>query len=165
MLSGDNDAERENLNALFGAPVEMHFNQLPEDKLNHVDGLKKRGIKTMMVGDGLNDAGALKVADVGIAVTENVNNFSPGCDAILDAGNLFRLPDYIALARRSKQVVVFSFILSILYNLVGLTFAFQGLLSPLVAAVLMPSSSITIMLVTWLGVDMGKQRLNKKSLA
>ena len=102
-----------------------------------------------MLGDGLNDAGALRQAEVGIAVTDNGNNFTPASDAILDAGNLFLLPKFIRLCKMNKQVVIISFIISILYNLAGIYFAVQGNLSPLIAAVLMPLSSITILLVTF----------------
>ncbi|MBS1661360.1 MAG: heavy metal translocating P-type ATPase, partial [Bacteroidetes bacterium] len=103
----------------------------------------------MMIGDGLNDAGALRQSDVGIALTEDCNNFTPASDAILRSDKLGRLPDFIQMCRAGKRIVLASFVLSILYNLIGLSFAVSGALSPMVAAILMPSSSLTILLVTY----------------
>ena len=105
-----------------------------------------------MVGDGLNDAGALQQSDVGIAVTDLSNHFTPACDAILAGSRMSRLDGLLNLARAGKGIVAASFALSIAYNVVGLSFATQALLSPLVAAILMPASSISIiLLVTLLG--------------
>jgi len=125
------------------------FHQKPEDKLNYIKQLQQSGEKVMMIGDGLNDAGALKQSDVGIAVTEQANNFTPSSDAIIEAGQLPRLTKFFKLCRANKNIVVASFVLSIVYNVVGLFFAVQGNLSPLVAAILMPISSLSILLLTY----------------
>jgi Cu+-exporting ATPase len=98
----------------------------------------------MMVGDGLNDAGALAQSNVGVSVSENVNVFSPACDAILDAGEFSRLNYFLKLSHKSILIIKMSFGLSLLYNVVGLTFAVTGNLLPLVAAIIMPLSTITI---------------------
>jgi Cu+-exporting ATPase len=102
-----------------------------------------------MIGDGLNDAGALKQSNVGIAITEGNNNFTPASDGILDASQFSRLPQFISFAKGSKKIIIASFILSLLYNTVGLYFALLGTLSPLVAAILMPISSVSIILITY----------------
>ncbi|HSC53139.1 MAG TPA: heavy metal translocating P-type ATPase metal-binding domain-containing protein [Phnomibacter sp.] len=162
VLSGDNNAEKENIYKLVGKPTHVLFNQSPGDKLAFIEKLQAENEKVLMVGDGLNDAGALKTAYIGLAVTDDINNFSPGCDVIMEASNLENLHRYLALARRARRVVYASFIVSILYNIVGLSFAFQGLLSPLVAAILMPASSISIIILTWLGIETGSGTLKKR---
>ncbi len=149
VVSGDNNTERENLGKLIGRDTEILFNQKPEDKLHYIKTLQKRGNKVMMIGDGLNDAGALKQSDVGIALTEQANNFTPASDAIIEANQLSKLPLFIYLCKANRNIVVASFVLSIVYNVVGLFFAVHGNLSPLIAAILMPSSSLSILLLTF----------------
>ena len=148
VLSGDNEAEKQNLQRMMGAETQLLFHQKPEDKLDYIKQLQQNE-KVMMLGDGLNDAGALKQSDVGIAVTERANNFTPSSDAIIEAGQLSRLPRFIRLCKANKNIVTASFVLSIVYNIVGLFFAVQGNLSPLIAAILMPSSSLSILLLTF----------------
>ena len=104
------------------------------------------GKNVLMLGDGLNDAGALMQSNIGIAVSDNSAQFSPASDAILDGTKVFLLDKFISYAKAGKNIVLASFILSILYNIVGLSFAVQGILSPIVAAILMPASSISIVL-------------------
>jgi Cu+-exporting ATPase len=98
----------------------------------------------MMVGDGLNDAGALVQSNIGVSISENVNVFSPACDAILDASEFARLGYFLKLSKKSILIIKMSFALSLLYNIVGLSFAVTGNLLPLVAAIIMPLSTITI---------------------
>lgn len=149
IISGDSNAEQLHLQHLFGAGAKLLFQQQPHQKLNFIHQLQSKNQKVLMIGDGLNDAGALQQSNVGIAVTEDTNNFTPASDAVLDARQLHLLPSFIKLCKANKQIILAAFILSIVYNIVGLFFALQGVLSPLVAAILMPSSSISILLITF----------------
>lgn len=146
LLSGDNEGEKFNLLKYFKNDDVLLFNQSPEDKLNYVKSLQSSNRKVLMVGDGLNDAGALKQSDVGIAVTEDISSFSPACDAILDASKLNLLPKFLNYSQSAIKIIYISFVISFFYNLIGLSFAIQGMLSPLIAAVLMPLSSISVVL-------------------
>lgn len=148
LISGDNDSELENLTTFFGTDSEFLFNKTPEDKLEYIKSLQQKGETTLMIGDGLNDAGALKQSDVGISISEDVNTFSPACDAILDAKVFDKLPDFIAYCKSSITIIIWSFIISFAYNIVGLLFAVSGMLSPVFAAILMPISSITVVVFT-----------------
>lgn len=154
LLSGDQDSERDFLLPSFPWEDQMHFKQSPQDKLNYISALQQKNNKVMMLGDGLNDAGALKQSDLGIAVTDNINNFSPGCDAILDGAGFVKLPNFIQQAKDAVKVIHISFGISTIYNAVGLFFAVQGLLSPLYAAILMPLSTVTIILFTSIATHM-----------
>ncbi|MFZ6052511.1 heavy metal translocating P-type ATPase [Halocola ammonii] len=144
LVSGDNSGQKGTLKEMFPAGSQLLFEQSPTDKLDFIKSLQKNGEKTMMIGDGLNDAGALKQSDVGVSIAENVNAFSPACDIILGADRFDNLDRIMTFARDCKKIVIISFIISFLYNAVGLTFAVQGLLSPVFAAILMPISSISV---------------------
>ncbi|MES2804698.1 MAG: heavy metal translocating P-type ATPase metal-binding domain-containing protein [Bacteroidota bacterium] len=144
VLSGDNEGERDTLEQLLPKGTELIFNQKPEQKLEFIKNLQDKGRNVMMVGDGLNDAGALAQSNVGISISENVNVFSPACDAILDAGEFQKLNYFLKLSKNSITTIKMSFALSLLYNVVGLSFAITGNLLPLVAAIIMPLSTITI---------------------
>ena len=144
VLSGDNEGERNSLESILPKNTELIFNQKPEQKLEFIKKLQEKGQKVMMVGDGLNDAGALAQSNIGISISENVNVFSPACDAILDASEFKNLNYFLKLSKKSITTIKMSFALSILYNIVGLSFAITGNLQPLVAAIIMPLSTVTI---------------------
>jgi Cu+-exporting ATPase len=150
VLSGDNDSEKINLAAYFKEGSNLRFNQQPIDKLNYIKTLKNENNTIMMIGDGLNDAGALKQSDVGIVIAEDVYNFTPACDGILDAEMFTKIPDFLQFGKYSLFVLKVSYVISLSYNLVGLSFAMTNQLSPLVAAILMPLSSISVVLIATL---------------
>ncbi|WP_053978292.1 heavy metal translocating P-type ATPase [Mangrovimonas xylaniphaga] len=160
ILSGDNDGESDNLKKLLPAKTKLIFNQKPDDKLEYIKHHQSEGAKILMVGDGLNDAGALAQSNVGIAISENVNVFSPACDAILDASKFNYLHQYIQTSKKAIQIIKWSFMLSLVYNLIGLFFAVTGQLSPVIAAILMPLSSISIVVFTTIATNMLGKKLN-----
>ena len=144
ILSGDNDTEKANLQKLI-APDHLLFDQQPSDKLNFIKRIQDRDhTHTMMIGDGLNDAGALMQSDVGIVVSDDTNNFSPACDAIVDARQFEKIRPLMNYSHTAMRIIMASYVISLLYNIVGISFAVQGTMSPLVAAILMPISSVTI---------------------
>lgn len=149
VLSGDNESEKRYLSTLLARGSDLFFNQGPEDKLKVIQALQAKGKRVMMIGDGLNDAGALQQADVGIAVTEDSNCFTPACDAILEARQLTTLDRIVRLCKVNEKIVMAAFVVSILYNITGLFFAVQAKLSPMIAAILMPCSSLSILLITY----------------
>ncbi|MFD2202576.1 heavy metal translocating P-type ATPase [Shivajiella indica] len=153
-LSGDQDHERENLKKVFGDQIRMNFNQGPTDKLLYIKNLNKGGANTLMIGDGLNDAGALRESHVGVAITDKVTNFSPASDAIMDASMMEKLPAFMDFTKTSRKIIKASFGLSFSYNLVGIFFAVQGLVSPVFCAVLMPISSISVVLFTTVATNL-----------
>lgn len=150
ILSGDNAAEKSNLEKIFNSLAGIKFEQQPQQKLGYIKRLQVQGKKVLMLGDGLNDAGALRQSNVGIAVSDNHSQFTPASDAILDGTKVHMLHRFLAYACSGKKIVTAVFIVSILYNIVGLSFATQALLSPMVAAILMPASSISIVLLVTL---------------
>ncbi|RBA28252.1 heavy metal translocating P-type ATPase [Flavobacterium tibetense] len=144
VLSGDNDGERAILTKMLPSKTTLVFNQKPEQKLAYIEQLQQKGKNVMMIGDGLNDAGALAQSNVGLSISENVNVFSPACDGIMDASQFDKIGFFMKYSKNAMKTIYMSFGLSILYNIVGLSYAVTGNLSPLVAAIIMPLSTITI---------------------
>ncbi len=150
LISGDHEGDRVRVQEVVGPDVALFFKQSPSDKLRYVNRMVQAGERVIMVGDGLNDAGALRSAAVGVTVVEDDAAFTPASDAVLGARSFHRLPDMISLARGTVTVIKISFGISLAYNLIGLAFAVQGRLSPVLAAVLMPASSATVVLFSTL---------------
>lgn len=156
VLSGDNASEMEQLQSIFPISAQMLFQQKPDNKLTYIQNLQADDERVLMMGDGLNDAGALKQSRVGVAVTEDISAFSPACDAIMAGSAFAKLNALLQLAEKGKRIIRWSIIISLVYNVAGISFALAGLLTPLFAAVLMPLSSITVVVFTtsavkWMG--------------
>lgn len=159
ILSGDNEGEKANLTKLLPTKTKLLFNQKPEDKLEYIKYHQGEGANIAMIGDGLNDAGALAQSNVGIVISENVNVFSPACDAIMDATKFNELYSYIKTSKAAIKIIKWSFALSFLYNIIGLYFAVTGQLAPVIAAILMPLSSITIVVFTTISTNILGEKL------
>jgi Cu+-exporting ATPase len=159
VLTGDNERARESLEHLFNDHSLLNFNQSPQMKLDYIKSLQEQGNNVLMFGDGLNDAGALMQSNVGIAVSDNVYQFSPACDGILDAGHFNKLSQMLEISSFGKKALRICFLFSLLYNIVGLSFAATGLLSPLIAAILMPLSSITVVFLSFVLINAKAKRL------
>ena len=145
LVSGDNDEERKNMSRFFD-PNRLFFNQKPQNKLDFIRKEQEAGYHVLMIGDGLNDAGALRQSNVGIALSEDVQAFSPACDAILDASKFNRLTDFLRFSKTALTIVKASFVLSLVYNFIGIGWAVSGQLSPVMAAIFMPLSSLSVVL-------------------
>jgi P-type Cu+ transporter len=148
LLSGDNDRQKTVMQQFFKKRTEFLFGQKPADKLRYIEKQQETGSKVLMMGDGLNDAGALQQSNVGITLADDVNNFTPSCDAILDAKKFKYFPQLLKLAKSGRTITNISFIISILYNIVGLYISIQGKMNPMIAAILMPVSTLSIVLIT-----------------
>nr|WP_321247160.1 heavy metal translocating P-type ATPase metal-binding domain-containing protein [uncultured Psychroserpens sp.] len=159
ILSGDNEGEFENLKKLLPSKTKLIFNQKPDDKLDYIKYHQSEGAKVLMIGDGLNDAGALAQSNVGIALSENVNVFSPACDAILGASKFNQIGTFINASKSAINIIKWSFLLSFIYNIIGLYFAVTGQLAPVIAAILMPLSSISIVVFTTIATNLLGRKL------
>ena len=162
VLSGDNNSEKSLLKGVFPNNTNMIFNQKPLDKSDFVATLESADCATMMVGDGLNDAGALMSSSFGLAITDDVSYFSPGSDAILLGDQLPQLGAFFKMSQKMRKIIWWSFAISIAYNVVGLFFAVRAELNPMIAAILMPASSITIVLFTWIASIISAKMLKLK---
>jgi Cu+-exporting ATPase len=153
LLSGDHPHEYDSLQGKLGTSMLYNFLQSPKDKLEYIKKLNQAENSTMMIGDGLNDAGALRESTIGVAVTDQVSHFSPASDAILSADSISKIPGFLSFAKDSRTIIKASFVLSFLYNIVGISLAVQGILSPVVCAILMPLSSISVVVFTTLATN------------
>ncbi len=161
LVSGDDDHSRTVFQEKLPEGAQLKYRQKPEDKLKFIKGLQDRGEMVAMVGDGLNDSGALQQSDVGIAVTDELAAFTPASDGILQGNALSLLPQFLKLSKKGIRLIHFSFGISLLYNIVGLWFAVNAELSPLIAAILMPASSLSVVLFTTAGVGLAARRAFK----
>lgn len=160
LLSGDHATEEARMKTIFPPHVSLKFDQSPHDKLAYISSLQREGKKLMMIGDGLNDSGALRQSDVGVAVTDDTGVFTPACDGILFGSKIGKLDQFLRLSRTATLILKIGFGISFFYNLIALSFAVTGYLTPIVAAILMPISSISVVGFSTLAVNLAGRALS-----
>jgi len=163
LLSGDKNIDDERIKSIFPPDTKLNFNQSPLDKLQFVSNLQQNGFHVMMIGDGLNDSGALKQSDVGIAVTDDTGVFTPASDGILKGEELQNLDQFMKLSKSAITILKIAFCISFFYNIIALGFAVSGNLSPLTAAILMPISSVSVVGFSTLAVNWVAKKQFKKN--
>ena len=143
LLTGDRLATAERIAAALGG-VEVIAEVLPEAKDRVIADLQHHGHRVAMVGDGVNDAPALVRADVGIAMGSGTDVSIASADIVLMQADLARVPQAAALSRRTLNTIRQNIGISIAYNLIMVPLAMAALVTPLVAAVSMPLSSLAV---------------------
>ncbi len=144
VLSGDHEGERETLDKLTHQKAALHFHYGPDEKGHYITTLQNQGKKVLFAGDGLNDTGALALADLGLAVNDSGSGLLPPCDGMVKGNALPTLPVLLFMGKRAVRLTHFSLAISLSYNVIGLAFAVSGNLHPIVAAILMPASSLSV---------------------
>jgi len=149
VLSGDHPGVVAALGQRLGIPPEdRQGGATPEKKLGVVEAAAAEGT-VVMVGDGVNDAAALSAATVGVAVHGGAEVAMAVADVFLTREGIESLGTLFRGARRTMNVIRLNLIFSLLYNVVGAALAITGLIGPLVAAVLMPLSSLTVITLSF----------------
>ena len=161
VLSGDHNQDQAALLRLGFLEAHLFFELSPQQKADQIKQLQKEGKQVLYIGDGLNDVGALGTADIGIALSEDMFRFTPSSDGILEAKSLGNLIQFMGIGRYAKRVLQICLAFSLSYNIFGLSIAISGQLTPLIAAILMPISSITIVLLSTLLIQTKYRRTIK----
>jgi Cu2+-exporting ATPase len=163
ILSGDVQSVVERVaHGLSIPPNAVHGGVAPEAKLHEVERLRHLGRRVVMVGDGVNDAAAIAAASVGIAVQGGAEASQATADVYLTRSGLTPLIELTDGARRTMRIIRRNIVFSLGYNAVGVTLAMTGLINPLIAALMMPLSSITVLLGSWYGHSFDRTPLGEK---
>ena len=162
IVSGDGTQDKKTIQKFGGKNVIYRFRQNPFDKIKYIESLQAKGAKVLMMGDGLNDAGALIKSDAGIAVRNDTYMFTPKCDAILEGKRVTALGALHRGMQKSIRLVYISFGFSLAYNTIGIGIAVTGGLSPIIAAILMPLSSVSVIAFASLSTSILHKQLKKK---
>ena len=149
LLSGDHPEVVRRIGESLGlAAVDCLGSQTPEEKLAHVSRAREQGT-VVMVGDGVNDAAALAAATVGIDVHGGAETSLLAADVFTGVPGMTPVKDLLSGARRTVRTIYTALAFSLLYNLAGASLAMAGLINPLIAAILMPLSSLTVITIAW----------------
>lgn len=146
LLTGDNENAAQHMARKLRI-VEVYAGCLPEDKLQYIDGCRKNGKSVCMIGDGVNDAPALKMADVGIAMG------GIGSDIAVDAADIAlvddkvgELPHLLSLSKRMMTTIKWNLTFSMILNFAAITLAITGILSPVVGALVHNAGSVLVII-------------------
>ena len=143
MLTGDrDDVARKVANEL--RIQEFHSSLLPEDKARMIIELKNRGEVVAMLGDGMNDAPALAIADVGIALSTGTDVAMQTAGMTLIGGDPMKALDAIVISKKTYSKIRQNLIWAFIYNVIGIPLAAFGLLSPMIAGAAMAFSSVSV---------------------
>ena len=153
LLSGDREQPVAAVAQALGV-TEFHSRVTPAEKNRVIDNLRQEGRHVLMVGDGLNDAAALSAADVSMSPSSALDITQNAADIVFQGEKLEPVADALAVAKRAQRLVKENFLLSFLYNVIAIPVAMMGLVTPLVAAIAMAGSSITVVL--------NAQRMNRR---
>jgi len=143
ILSGDGAAAVASVAQAVGV-AQFQARQSPEDKLAAVRALQAGGHRVLMLGDGINDAPVLAGADVSMAMADGAPLAHRAADLVLTGSSLLRVPQAVALARRSQRIIRQNLAWAVAYNLVALPFAAMGWVNPGLAALGMAASSLVV---------------------
>ena len=146
ILSGDNAATVSHIAAQLGIDAaHAHGNQSPRSKADFIAQLKAQGRSVAMVGDGINDAPALALADVGFAVRGSTDIAEHSADAVLVRQSVNQLADGIFIARETLKNIKQNLFFAFIYNILGIPLAAVGLLTPVIAGAMMAMSSVSVL--------------------
>lgn len=144
ILSGDHELAVSHIAGLLDI---KHYKALlkPQDKYNFIETLQKQGKKILMIGDGLNDSAALKIADASISPASAMAISQNNSDIVFQS-NLGSIIKILFLAEKSAKLVKQNFVISFVYNILAVPIAVSGFITPIIAAIIMSTSSLLVVL-------------------
>ncbi len=152
LLSGDSKSAVTNIAKEVGLnDLEFKYELSPEEKCQIISASQKEGIKSLMVGDGANDAMALSHAHVGVAVQGAMDISLRASDVYLTTPGITPLFNLLTISNETMKVIIRNLLLSLAYNVVSVIVVFMGHINPLIAAIVMPISSLTVLFSTIIG--------------
>ncbi len=158
MVSGDRKEIVENISKQIGLDQDLIQSEVsPEAKLSVLE----KTDKALMVGDGANDAMALGKAFVGVAVHGAMDISLRAADIYLATPGITPVSDLVVISKETMKVIYRNLVISLIYNLVSVYLVFTGAISPLIAAIIMPISSLTVLVSTLIGTKKLNQRLKE----